>query len=357
MKVNRIENHKSVTTNLLIVSSIMLFILIVTSVLIFSISRQIGYFSTMLNETGRIRGGIQRLVKDEIYKLDSDDQINGIENKINILKKTETVIISSRHKNQIQKYTIEIERLWYRLLQAIIIHRTSQAPNETLYEISEELWDLCDKLVTAVEETSLTYTRLIIGLFYISSGSLAAMIIVFVLAKIFVRDRIEYNADHDHLTGLWNRQFFTKVINREIELAKRYNRKFYLMIFDLDHFKKINDKLGHTVGDQVLKSVAEVMVSESRSSDLVARYGGEEFLILANAEDCTGVSVYTEKLRKSIEKISITGAVVTASIGVSCYKTGDDFESVFTRADEALYEAKESGRNKVVIADYADGSE
>ncbi len=155
MKQRRGQDQRSVTTNLLIVSSIMLIILIITSVIIFSISRQIGFFSTMLNGTGRIRGGIQRLVKNEIYKLDTAEQINIIDNKIDILKKTETVIISLKYKTQIHKYTLEIERLWDSLLQAIMIQREVQPPYENLYEISEELWDLCDKLVSTVEEITI----------------------------------------------------------------------------------------------------------------------------------------------------------------------------------------------------------
>ena len=125
------------------------------------------------------------------------------------------------------------------------------------------------------------------------------------------------------------------------------------MVIDIDHFKKINDNLGHSVGDSVIKLVAQTMTDVIRIGDLFARWGGEEFLLLCPNADAATATFIGEKLRKSIEAIYFTDEPelqVTVSVGLTLFDQEDTFDVAFDRADKALYRAKRSGRNRVVIS-------
>ncbi|HIE59298.1 MAG TPA: GGDEF domain-containing protein [Hydrogenothermaceae bacterium] len=153
------------------------------------------------------------------------------------------------------------------------------------------------------------------------------------------------------LTGLFNKGKFNKVLKKEVERAKRYKRPLSLIIFDIDHFKRINDTYGHKVGDEVLKELAKIIKSVIRKADFVARWGGEEFVILAPETDLDGALNLAEKLRQTVEKHQFpTVKNVTISLGVAQYIDGETPEEFIIRADMALYKAKENGRNRVEVA-------
>jgi diguanylate cyclase (GGDEF)-like protein len=143
------------------------------------------------------------------------------------------------------------------------------------------------------------------------------------------------------------------MLDAEHRRSQRYSHSFGLLMIDLDHFKHINDQFGHPCGDMVLKEVASVLQAEVRSSDLVGRYGGEEISILLPETDILSARQVAEKLRRAIESHVFdyqgTSVDVTASIGVSACQSGDgqSWQALLNQADEALYRAKESGRNRV----------
>jgi two-component system, cell cycle response regulator len=156
----------------------------------------------------------------------------------------------------------------------------------------------------------------------------------------------------DGLTQVHNRRYFDEAIERELSRCRRYGRALSLLLIDVDHFKRINDTFGHLAGDAVLKEVAWAIQKRIRKEDLLSRYGGEEFAVLSPEIDQKGAHAMGEKVRKVIEKheFSFDGEVipVTVSGGVSSLgKKSDDAAALVQRADEKLYEAKESGRNKV----------
>jgi two-component system, cell cycle response regulator len=156
----------------------------------------------------------------------------------------------------------------------------------------------------------------------------------------------------DGLTQVHNRRYFDETIERELSRCRRYGRALSLLLMDVDHFKQINDSFGHLAGDAVLKEVASAIRKRIRKEDLLARYGGEEFAVLTPEIDYKGALATAEKVRKVIEKyeFSFDGEVipVTISCGVATLgKKGDEATALVQRADEKLYEAKESGRNKV----------
>lgn len=161
---------------------------------------------------------------------------------------------------------------------------------------------------------------------------------------------LEYHATRDNLTKLYNRRRFNEFLEAEIERSRRYKIPLSLAMFDIDHFKKINDTYGHTTGDIVLKELAKVVNETIRKYDIVARWGGEEFVILVPNSKAEETALMAEKIREKIEKYAFTEAgVVTCSFGATEYKDGDSIDSLVTRADQALYKAKEQGRNRVEI--------
>jgi len=156
----------------------------------------------------------------------------------------------------------------------------------------------------------------------------------------------------DHLTGAYNRRYFVEMLEREVERARRMGRPFSLIMFDLDRFKSINDRFGHAAGDRVLKSVVSTFKERLRRTDCLARWGGEEFVILLPETGVEGAAVLAEELRQRLSEMEIDGVGrVTASFGVTGYRSGDTVDAVTQRVDGALYRAKGNGRNCVCIED------
>jgi diguanylate cyclase (GGDEF)-like protein len=156
----------------------------------------------------------------------------------------------------------------------------------------------------------------------------------------------------DSLTNLYNRRHFSKVGEGEVQRARRYGRSLSAIMLDIDHFKQVNDTYGHTVGDQILQGVADSCRQELRGVDVVGRYGGDEFVILLPENDLTTAEQVAERLRKSIaqRRLNTTRgpATVTASLGVAAMDgKSPTLETLLSRADQALYGAKEKGRNRV----------
>ncbi|WP_457748663.1 diguanylate cyclase [Sulfurimonas sp.] len=163
------------------------------------------------------------------------------------------------------------------------------------------------------------------------------------------REEITKKANHDTLTGLYNRNKFEEVFAYELSQVQRYGYGLSLAIADIDHFKRFNDTYGHLIGDKILKLVARKLSSCTRSSDTVARWGGEEFVMLFPQTAYEDALVFLEKCRLSFDGFHYKECEqITLSFGVSSYKKGDTLESILSRADEALYSAKANGRNQVV---------
>ena len=162
-------------------------------------------------------------------------------------------------------------------------------------------------------------------------------------------------ATTDALTGLRNRRFLDERIDAELARARRSGRPFSLLLLDVDKFKNVNDTHGHLVGDRVLEEVGDVLAQMVRASDLAARYGGEEFCVLLPDTSVDGARILAERVRESLAARQLpldSGALrVTASLGVATWGVhGTEREQLIVAADEALYEAKEAGRNQVRVA-------
>lgn len=158
-------------------------------------------------------------------------------------------------------------------------------------------------------------------------------------------------ATRDHLTGTHNRRAFDSAIHRAIRQAERGGEPFSLLLFDIDHFKSVNDRHGHDVGDAILKRLADKVGASLRSTDLLARWGGEEFTVLLFDTPLSGASTFAERLRQQIADSRFQGLAITISLGITQYRPGDDMDSMIARTDEALYRAKRAGRNTLMLAD------
>ena len=152
----------------------------------------------------------------------------------------------------------------------------------------------------------------------------------------------------DKLTNIYNRIKLDKTILEQLNLAKRYKVEFGIMIIDVDYFKKVNDTYGHQVGDTTLIEVANILKTNIRESDTVGRWGGEEFVIICPHTNLEGIKIVANIIREKIEKhqFPVVGNK-TASFGITIYQDNDNLESIISRADEALYNAKNNGRNRV----------
>ncbi|WP_428607315.1 GGDEF domain-containing protein [Sedimenticola sp.] len=162
---------------------------------------------------------------------------------------------------------------------------------------------------------------------------------------------LTHQAITDKLTGLYNRTLLQDSLIYAIRQAKRTKTGFTLIIMDIDHFKKINDELGHDMGDQVLIQLGAFLKSFFRESDKIFRIGGEEFLILTYNTEETDCIKMVEKLRRKIENLPlIPDRKVTVSIGVASQGSAKDWKQWMKACDENLYEAKNGGRNRVVAS-------
>lgn len=158
-------------------------------------------------------------------------------------------------------------------------------------------------------------------------------------------------ATSDCLTGLGNRYAFEQALKRDVEIARRHATPLSLIVLDVDDFKRVNDKCGHKLGDEVLKSIADVLSDCVRSSDIVFRYGGEEFVVLLSHTDLEGARLLAERIRSSVENLCFRtkhkAIRVTMSIGITDLTAADGQDTLFKRADKALYKAKANGKNRV----------
>lgn len=165
-------------------------------------------------------------------------------------------------------------------------------------------------------------------------------------------------ADRDHLTWAYNRRYIMQALEDERARSQHRNAPFTIVIFDLDHFKKINDRYGHIAGDRVLKKFADIARREIRAADVISRgrrtnsfgrFGGEEFIALLPETGLEGAQLCTQRLRSALGEERFESDIrVTFSAGIAVYRHGESVEDTLRRADEALYRAKRAGRDQVM---------
>ena len=180
------------------------------------------------------------------------------------------------------------------------------------------------------------------------------IIIQDITESVLLTKKLEQIAYTDVLTGISNRQHFMTLASAQFERAKRTGNNSFIIMFDVDHFKKVNDKYGHSVGDLVLERIAKTVETQIRPYDIFGRYGGEEFIIFVSDINEEDIKTHAERIRKKIcgkpMKFQEATLTVSASFGVASVLSANDLNDVIKLADESLYEAKKAGRNRVMIS-------
>jgi diguanylate cyclase (GGDEF)-like protein len=164
-------------------------------------------------------------------------------------------------------------------------------------------------------------------------------------------DELERLSNTDKLTGLYNRLRLDELLSEQLALSQRSGTAFTLVLCDIDHFKKINDDHGHLVGDEVLVELAKLLQTHTRATDYVGRWGGEEFLIICPATTAEGAQKLIESLRAAVAQLNFNhDLTLTMSFGIAAARPQGSIVTILKTADNALYEAKRRGRNRVVVA-------
>ncbi len=344
MKKGVYSYKKRVVNQVIALSAAIICVIGVLSVMIIANSRTIGRYAVLINEAGKIRGGIQRVVKLDLMNQDYGYLVDSIDRSIR------RVFDLEHSPNVFERgfrigYIEQAERDWYELK-----HLLGTGDVQEIRLASERSWHSAFALVSYIEKKSLEALRLFYIITFILFAVIVCLVLIIIVTKVVIRDRIVYQSDHDNLTGLYNRHFFYRNLEREYEVAKRSDHKFAILMCDIDHFKKVNDTWGHDWGDRVLREIAQVLSTESREIDMVARYGGEEFIVFMltrSEEECVA---FAERIRVKVAEHIVQKKIgVTISIGICLYVRGVSLEQMLKGADTALYEAKDAGRNCVRV--------
>lgn len=179
--------------------------------------------------------------------------------------------------------------------------------------------------------------------------------LLYPLRNAIAYEQALHAARRDPLTGLCNRAALNETLEREVQRARRHEHALSLVVMDVDHFKRINDRHGHAAGDAVLRAVSERIRGSIRDTDVAFRFGGEEFVVLLNETPLVGAGIVAERLRSILAASPIvlddgTAHVITASLGVATLSDHDDADDLFKAADDAMYRAKRAGRDRVEYA-------
>jgi diguanylate cyclase (GGDEF)-like protein len=308
--------------------------------------------TALLDQAGRVRGTVQRLAKDELGLAPPALLVAEVDAGIARLG---SAMADNRAYREANDALLALDSSWqdFKAVMRSVRGRNSLEYRQDLLAMSEVLWFKADKVVTELRASSdliLTEARYLL----VSLGALLGLAIgVALLARSHVAGRLEAMSYSDHLTGLFNRRFFDAVLEQEVRRAERSGETFALICFDLDDFKRINDRAGHPAGDRSLVAVTRTVAQAMRKSDLLFRLGGDEFAALLPATGASEGLAAAEKARLAVAALPpVPGAgQLSISAGVSAWSTGKDPATLLKEADDALYLAKQGGRNRSIQSD------
>lgn len=334
----------------IIVTLIVLFLLVgINFFIIFFIIRDIENDALIINYTGILRGGIQRIVKRETNGIRSDQGIRQIDSIFGMFltRQYRISLFREKQKSFILQQTA-LKKTWDEMKEMLRDYRRSpgEKSKKQILRLSEVLWTRANKIVFLAESISADKIRHFDLIIIVLAVNLALIAGIILLIKNLVRDRLEHMANIDRLTGLLNRSSFEIVLEQQISMARRYGNSFFLIMFDIDRFKRVNDTCGHETGDDVLRTLSALVRKNIRQNDIFARGGGEEFFILCPEQDIKKIRNFSHKIRKLVGRHRFRKAgTITISLGLTLFRKSDTPASLLKRADNALYAAKRKGRN------------
>ncbi|WP_051015649.1 sensor domain-containing diguanylate cyclase [Desulfitobacterium dichloroeliminans] len=234
----------------------------------------------IINKLGIIRGSLQRLVKLEAQGTARDDIIGEIDSRIQEFNENKIVVYDDDH--EIDQALDNLSLSWLQLKQMIYAYRSNPSEDirQAIIDKSEEVWEKSNSMVLISQIVS---ERKLIN--YQISNAFFAMnlvlgLLIILLIKKYVKDKLEHLVNRDEMTNVYNRRHFNEYLKLEISKSQRYAKPLSLIMYDIDYFKRVNDRLGHDVGDYVLLELTNLVGANIRKSDLLFRIGGEEFAIL-----------------------------------------------------------------------------
>jgi diguanylate cyclase (GGDEF)-like protein len=322
------------------------------------ITSSISNDAMIINKLGVVRGAMQRAVKLELIDLNNDEMINKVDMTL-IEFRTEKIKLFDKD-NEVMDAIQEVEAAWNKVKISMQEYRNnhSEENRQLLLKDSEDGWYKANNMVLISQVSSehkVSKFKLSFVVFFFNI--LLSILIIFLIKK-YVKDSLEGLVNYDSLTNIHNRRSFAEFLHKEIARSERYHKVFSLIMLDIDYFKKINDGYGHDIGDKILQELTGVVNQCIRKSDLFARVGGEEFAVVASETSLADAKLVAEKIRKKVEEnVFAKNLKVTISLGVSQYKSKDDTNTIFKRADNALYKAKENGRNRTELESLTETSE
>jgi len=328
---------------------IILIISLIGGILTLYITRQACSFAETINRLGIIRGSIQRLSKLELSDIASDHLIDDIEMAMAAFRSEQ---VHLKEDSRLSVCLVEMSTAWSLMKEQIDQYRedSSETNKVNLLEKSEEIWTVANEMVLASQLDSEDEVNSFQLIYIISFTNLLLGMVAIILLQNYVKKALERLAHYDELTQLYNRRYFNEMLNQEISRSSRYDNKFSLILFDIDHFKRVNDSFGHDVGDAVLQTLSQIIRANIRKSDVLARIGGEEFAVIATETPLSGGLELAEKLRKAVQVHPFNPIhQLTISLGISEFRPSDDSNTLFKRSDNALYKAKNNGRNRSEI--------
>lgn len=306
-----------------------------------------------VNNIGYIRGSSQRLVKDISYGY-KNKIIREVEEKFDHID--QEYLIQNQpylNENDFSSHYDQLKNYWHSLKKSVLKKEVS---TDEILTLSEQNWESANALANAAQEIStIKYDESMLIFFAIGSFIFALLIFTIIVISSEVKNKLEIHVVQDALTKLYNRTHLLKSVQDNIKAFKRLQHPFSLIFIDIDHFKSINDKYGHSLGDKILIDFANLLTKTLRSEDIAFRYGGEEFVILANHANAATAYVLAERIRKKVEKHDFNTAFsITISLGIAQFEKGYSLDDIINHADNMMYKAKSQGRNRTCIYQYDD---
>ncbi|MBN2859185.1 MAG: GGDEF domain-containing protein [Sphaerochaetaceae bacterium] len=299
--------------------------------------------TTMVRNTGSIRGNMQQTILHYTLELDASEQIHTIDTLL-------TELLSSLSSHRLlftQEHHIKasnLEELWR---EGSSMLSSGKYSVEEIRKVTEAVNVASDSLITAIKDRVNTFRRLQLYATCLWIFTFLVLIVLLLLLRRSFITRLLDTSISDSLTGLRNRNFISEYIEDFCSRTRDQKDKPFraFILADIDNFKRINDTYGHQKGDEILVSVAQTLRDLSRKESLLFRYGGEEFLLILRFPTLKDALLYTEAVRRSVQSHEHGGVTLTMSFGIGVCTGELDFHRVIGFADSALYAAKEAGRN------------
>lgn len=342
----------NISRRILYIMVLLLITVVINAISMVAFIRDVRFDARAINDIGILRGMPQRIVKLEVAGVRADQLICRTDHIFAKYSSPNYDLHYFHIETSFEKAVYSLKNKWNSLKREIGQFRGVGGVREKtrLIKLSEIYWEDANQTVFSAESISEEKVSHLWFLFVPILLNLALIVVVIILLKKWVQNKLEMMAHYDNLSGLLNRTAFYSAFEKALENAKRYQRPVALLMLDLDRFKLINDTFGHDAGDEVIKKFARNMLATVRNGDFAARIGGEEFVVLAPETHLNAAEALAERIRSSVLDIDFPqGFHISVSIGIALYREGDTLDTLLKRSDQAMYKAKQNGRNRVEL--------